>query len=292
MEYQLLSPEEEIEEIYPYRRVWQALILEMGILLAVVAGIVLITRLGIIDNTYSREISVILCLLPIGTFTLITIRREVAVLQPRQGLLMVLILSVIVTNGVAWTITEYLITPDKWLNQIGFFSRILGYMLTSGVLAAFIIYAILRYTIWPEHIRIRIDGVAYSVPIALGYALVFNLHFVLSQEPTLSAMAIRILTTVYLHIVIGALMSYFLAELTIGTVPFYWLPMGLAITAFLSGVFIAFRRVATVSGLGTRDIGGLLLVIGFTAVVLGALAFLIENADTRMAARIGAKRVR
>ncbi len=292
LEYQLLSPEDEVEEIYPYRRVWRALITEMVLLLIVVGGVIGAIRFGVVEDTQAPELAVLVALVPLGAFYWMSVRREQDVLQPRKGLLLVLVLSLIVGNGVAWPIIEFVFTPDDWLPESGFFSRIIGYALTLGVLAEFAKYVVVRYTVWPERFRTRLDGIAYSIPAALGYATVINLHFVLNEDPTLSAAVIRIITNVYMHISIGAIVGYFLAELAIGGAPAFWLPMGLVIAAFLSGIYIAFRRIATVSGLSSRDVGGALAIAGFTIVVLGALSFLIESADARMASRARVRRIR
>lgn len=292
LEYQLLSPEEDIEELFPYRRVWRTLITEMSILLLAVAAIIVATRAGLLQDVYSAEISVGLTLLPIAVFYLLSVRRETQALQARAGLLTILVLSLVVANGVALPIINLVITPDRWLTESGFFSRIIGYMLTVGILAEFVKYAVVRYTTWPVGFRERVDGVAYSIPAALGYATIVNLHFVLDETPTLSAAAMRILVMVYIHITVGAIMGYFLSEMAIGAVSFFWLPLGLFISAFISGLFFAFRQVATVSGLSSRDIGALFLAMGFAIIILGALAFVIESADERMAAKAGIRRIR
>ena len=39
-------------------------------------------------------------------------------------------------------------------------------------------------------------------------------------------------------------------------------------------------------------IGGLFLVIGLTAAILGILSFIIESADARMADKLGVRRIR
>ncbi len=293
LEYQLLSPEEEAEEIFPFRRVWRALFVEMGALLVVVVGILIATRIGMLEDSYSPQLNVLLALAPVGIFIVVSVRRERRAPQPREGLPAVLILSAIAANGAAWPVIGSVFTPERWLADAGFFSRIIGYTLTLGALAALVKVLVLRYTVWPMRFRARLDGVAYGVPAALGYATVITLHFVRDEEPILSAAAIRVLTNVYLHIAVGAILGYFLAELAIGSnVPVLWLPLGLSISAFLSGVYIAFRRIASVSGLGSRDLGGMALVIGFAALLLGALAFLIESADERTAARRGWRRLR
>lgn len=292
LEYKLLSPEESVEEYYPFRRVWRSLLIEMIILLAALIGIIAANRLGFIENVYSPRLSIFLIILPLITFYLVSIRGEVRARQPRQGLSLILITSLIVTNGVAVPIINTVFTPERWLTEAGFFSRIIGHTLSLGILAEFVKYAVVRYTVWPQRFRGRLDGVAYSIPAALGYATILNIHLVLDEKPLLISSAIRILITVYIHIAVGVIMGYFLGELAIGKVTYIWLPLGLVISAFISSVFFAFRQVATVSGLSSRDIGGVFLAIGFSVVILGIVAFLIESADERMAGRLGTKRVR
>lgn len=101
-------------------------------------------------------------------------------------------------------------------------------------------------------------------------------------NPLSSSAAVNILTNVYIHIAIGAIIGYFLGELAIGTPSAIWLPIGLVVAAMLSGIHFAFRGIAISSGLGSRAIGGLFLVIGLTAVTLGILSFIIESADCCM----------
>ena len=292
LEYQLLSPEEDIEEIFPYRRVWRALTLEMVVFLALIIGIIIATTLGIIEDRYQEPLSVFLTLAPFGIFYLISVRGEQRVTQPRERLVLILVMSAVVANGVAWPVIRFAFTPERWLVDSGFFTRIIGYTLTLGVLAEILKYLVLRYTVWPRRFRIRLDGIAYSVPAALGYAFIVNIQFILTEEPILSAAAVRILTNVFLHIMVGAMIGYFLGELTFGEAPFFWMPMGLGIAAFISGIFVAFRQVSTVSGLGSRALGSLFLVVGFAVFILGVIAFLTESADRQMQERTGGQRIR
>jgi hypothetical protein len=296
-DYQLLSPEEAAEEIYPYRRVWRSLITEMTLLGGVIAIILIADLLGFVPNTYNPILLVLLSLFPIGLFYWISLRGEQDALQPRPHLLRTLIYSVILTNGVAITLINNVFTPAIWLHNVSFFGRLFGYMFTLGILAEFLKYALVRYTLFPDHFRIRIDGIAYCIPAALGYALVLNLRFVLLDEPTLTAAAIRILVNNFSHIAIGTIMGYFLSEIAFERTSIYWLPLGLFISALVSGIYAAFRVITIVSGLnvastGNRPIGVVFLVIGFAIAILGIIAFLIESADARLADKQGVRRIR
>ncbi|MBI5931611.1 MAG: PrsW family intramembrane metalloprotease [Chloroflexi bacterium] len=291
-DFQLLAPAEAGEEPFPYRRVWRTLILELAVLGGAVIFVIMATRLGLVADTYSRTLSSGLALLPIVVFLFFSVRRERRVLEPRQGLIAILFLSMVIANGLAVPVINEVFTPERWLPGAGFFNRILGYAFTIGILSEFIKYAVVRYTMWPSRFRIRLDGIAYSTAAALGFATVLNLRLVLYDELTLSSAAINILTNVYIHIAIAAVMGYFLGELAIGNPSAMWLPIGLFVAAMLSGIHFAFRGIAIASGLGSRAIGGLFLVIGLTAAILGVLSFIIESADARMADKLGVRRIR
>lgn len=293
LEYQLLSPEEEIEETFPYRRVWRALALEMGLLLLIVGVIYVLIQAGVLANQYTPTLSLVVAVLPIGLFYAVSVRRELQAIQPRSQLSVILLLSIIAANGVAWPFIHLVITPDHWLPEAGFFSRIIGYTLTLGIVGEITKYLVVRYTIWPQQIRMRLDGIAYSVPAALGYALIMNVQYILNEDPLLTSAIFRVVINVYLHIAAGAVMGYFLAELAINpNGPFYWFPMGLSLSAFLGSLYFVFRRVSISSGLGSRPLGGILLSIAFAILILGILSFIIENAEERAAARQGVRRIR
>lgn len=292
LDYQLLSPDENVDEVYPYRRVWRALVTELGLVLLICGGLYFLVGFGILADTFSPIAKVLLSLVPVVLFYLISIRRERRAIRPRRGLLGLFVYTVIVTNGIVIPIIDLVITPELWLAEGDFFARVIGYTLTLGIVVSATFYALPRYTVWPNAFEVRIDGIAFSVPVALGYATVLNLRLILEGEPTMDAMALRVLVNVYLYVAMSAVMGYFLAELTIGSVQPFWLPLGLFVTSFLGGLFFSFRRIAIVAGLGSRDIGALFLVIGFAVVVLFALSFLIENAEERMAAIRGVRRIR
>ena len=297
MNYQLLSPEEEIQQIYPYRRVWRSLIIEMTLSLLVMSTILLLVTFNAIRNDAQPELHFLLAILPILLFGWFSARVERRVYQPRPHLISVMVLSMVLANGVAALLLDEVYTPKLWLPQTGFFGRIFGYMATAGILSAFIQYGVIRYTVWENSFRIRLDGVAYGVATAVGYATVFNVRYILFEDPLLTAAVIRILSTLYMHILVGVLMGYFTGEFAIGRPPIFWIPLGLGITSFVYGIYMAFRSISVKSGFsleatGDRPIGPYFLAIGLTVVTLGIVFFLIESADERMAHRAGVERIR
>lgn len=289
----LLAPEEEVVEVYPYRRVWPTTWLEVGALAAVVTAIVVLTDyVGVLPADYAASLpKTALALLPFAAWLVFSYRAEHTAIEPRHGLLRLLILGALVASGVAIPLEERLFLPDRWLLASGFFSRALGYAFTIGFTAEFLKYAVLRYTIWPQRFQQRMDGVAYGLAVSLGFATVYNLRFALYTDATLAATALRVASNTFQHMALGVILGYFLAELRIGRPPVFWIPAGLFLTALLSGFYYGFHALAIVGGLGASPIRGLLLSLGVIGTVLLIMAFLIESADTRMEALTGRRQL-
>jgi hypothetical protein len=290
----LLAPEEELEEVYPYRRVWRTGSLEVGVLLLATILILILTDVFNVLPSDSRDPSLKIGIagLPLLAWFAFSYRSERRALQPRQGLIGVVVLGALVANGIAAPLEERLFTPDQWLPGVSFFGRVLGYMLTVGFAAEFLKYAVMRYTVWPHRFRQRLDGVAYALAVSVGYAAVFNVRFALYTDATLSATALRVASITCSQLAAGLIMGFFLAELRIGRPPIFWIPLGLLIASFISGLYYAFRSIAIVGSLNvgttaSSPVRGLALAVGLVAVMFALIAFIIESADTRMEALTG-----
>jgi RsiW-degrading membrane proteinase PrsW (M82 family) len=290
----LLAPEEEIEEIYPYRRVWRTSWQEVGVLLAAVLLIFILTRLlgALPVDLRSPLPKVAIALLPLAAWLIFSYGGERRALIRRRGLVGMLILGGLVANGVAVPLEEHLFLPEQWLPSAGFFGRVLGYAVTVGFTGEFLKYAVLRYTIWPEHIMQRLDGVAYALAVSMGYAVTLNLRAALFSDATLLATALRVASITFSHLGIGVVMGFFLAELVVGRTTVFWIPTGLSLAALLSGIYYGFRGIAIVGGLsvagtGAAPIRGLALAFGLVTVLFTSFAFIIANADARMEALAG-----
>lgn len=290
----LLAPQEEAEEIYPYRRVWRTSWLEVSLLLVTVLLIFLLTNLfGVLPSDLRAPLpKVAIALLPLVAWLLFSYWGEQRALQGRHGLIGLLILGGLVANGITVPLEEHLFRPDQWLPTAGFFGRVLGYAFTIGFTGEFLKYAAIRYTVWPERITQRLDGVAYALAVSLGYAITFNLRFALFSDATLLATALRVASVTFSQLALGVVLGFFLAELAIARVQVFWIPLGLSVASLLNGLYYAFHGVAIVGGLsvegtGASPVRGLALAFGLVAATFMTFAFLIANADARMEALTG-----
>ncbi len=235
-------------------------------------------------------------MLPLLAWFAISYRGERNALEPRAGILGVMILGALVANGVAIPLEERLFTPDRWLPSSSFFGRVFGYMFTIGFTIEFLKYAILRYTVWPREFRQRLDGIAYALAVSQGFAVMVNLRVALDPDTTLLATTLRVASITYSHLAIGLIVGVFLAELRLGKQPIFWMPMGLLFAAFLEGLYFAFRSLSIVGGLkigstASSPVRGLLLAVGLISLMYLILSFLIESADSRMEALAGRGRM-
>ncbi len=293
----LLAPEPEVEEIYPYRRVWRTAWSEVLVLFGVALALYALTDLfGVLPGDLRDPLlRMAVALLPLALWLVFSYGGERRALRPRPDLLRVLVLGALVANAVAVPLEEHVFLPDRWLPGAGFGGRLLGYTLTIGFTAEFLKYLVLRYTIWPRRITQRLDGIAYSLAASVGYAVVLNLRFALFTDATLQATALRVASITLPHLAVGAIIGFFLAELWIGRTAIFWLPAGLGIAAFISGAHYAFRAIAITSSPSVADTGssplpGLLLAFGLVAVLFAIFAFLIASADARAQALASPRR--
>ena len=282
----LLTPPQQEAEIYPYRRVWQSITIEVGILLAITMLLFVLTSIiqVSIPTRFHTPIRIGLALLPIGLWLYFSWWRERFAPQPRERLLAVMIISALAANAIGIPLAEEFLQVDRWLSLSSAVSRIIGYTFTVGIVQGFIKYLVIRYSAWPDFFRVRLDSVAYGAAAGIGYASVLNLQLVFSDAPAPDVAAARIFANVTLHIVTGILIGYGLAELWLGTPPSLLPVFTLALGALITGIAIPVRAglVNAALGFGISSPRPLLGIV-FSAVLLIlpalALSFFIDSAE-------------
>jgi RsiW-degrading membrane proteinase PrsW (M82 family) len=236
-----------------------------------------------------------LALLPVGLWGIFSWWQERFVPQPRLRLLPVLAISALIANAVGLPLVNDFLQVDRWLPLSSALMRIAGYTFTVGVVQEVLKYLVVYYTVWPNQFRIRLDGVAYGAASAIGYATVLNLHFVLSGTPPADVAAVRIFTTLALHLVTSAIVGYGLAEVRFSRPTPFLVATTIALAAFVTGVAIPVRAGLVNANL-SLDVNGTqpflntstarpLLGLGVSiALLIGlnlVLSFLFEGAERR-----------
>lgn len=281
---------EEAAEAYPYRRVWRTAWLEVIVLFLVAFALHALTEIaGVLSSSPAPTAArAMLAALPALLWFGVSYRSERRAPLPRRDLVRVLVLGALVASGIAVPLEEQLFQPDRWLPGLDFFGRLFGYATTVGFTAEFLKYLVLRYTIWPQRINQRLDGVAYGLAVSTGFATVLALRFALFTQASLAATALRMVSITLPQLGTGVIIGFFLAELWIGRTAILWLPLGLSLAALANSAHYAFRAIAITGSPGIDSTGsspllGLLLAAGFVALVFSLFAFLIASADTRAA---------
>jgi protease PrsW len=295
----LITPPEEEKEIYPYRRVWRSLILEAGALFGVAAVLFVVS--GILSIApparFYQIINVALALLPVGLWLLFSWRNERLVPQPRQRLITVMMVSGLVANAIGVPLVDNFLQPDRWLSLASAIDRIVGYTFTVGIVQEVLKYVVVRYAVWPDCFRTRLDAIAYCAASAIGYATVVNLHFALSYAALPYFAALRVFDTVAINLAASIVVAYGLAEITFSKPSPFVLMLTVALAAFVKGASIPLRsglvnaslfipvpvadKVTPAAISSVKPAGGLGLGAGVLLVIALTVSFLMAQAELR-----------
>lgn len=285
----LITPPREEEEVYPYRRVWRSIFLETGILLLLMVGFVLAGAfIGLdVPQNIRPVLNIVLASSPALLWLLFSRIPENFAIEPRIRLLTTFTVTALVANAVGLPILNSILQPESWLPQQDTTSRIIGYMLSVGILQEFLKYLVIRLIVWPDYYRVRLDAIAYGVAGAVGYALVLNIDFVLSHPMAApDTVMIRVFATVTMHIIGSMLVAYGLAETYFSNALSFLLPAMLFLAAAFVGIAIPTRAdflnaslVLTVSTQNT--LFGMAFAVASYAGALAVLFFLFSTVEQR-----------
>jgi RsiW-degrading membrane proteinase PrsW (M82 family) len=280
-----ITPPKEEEEIYPYRRVWSSIIAESGVMVAVAIIIFLVTRFVDVPRHLYPPIGVAISITPVGLWLGLSWWRERFVPQPRAKLIAVAVISALAANAIAIPLVEDFLQVDKWLPLENAINRIIGYTFTQGLVQAILTYLVIRYLVWPDNFRVRLDSIAYGAASAVGYATILNLHFVLSSNPSPDMAAFRVFDALAVQLAVNIIIGYGLSEVCFNARPFpILLTATVALAAFISGLAIPLRSGLTNAtleqGVGAvSPIRGFLLSAALLAAVSFVFSFLFDNAE-------------
>jgi RsiW-degrading membrane proteinase PrsW (M82 family) len=286
--YRLLTPPDEIEEIYPYRRVWWSLALESGILFGAAAVLyIAFSFLSVrLPEAVLQPLNVLLALLPAGLWLVFSVWRERSATEPRRRLLFVALITALVANAIALPFLDHVLQPDRWLSLANATNRIIGYTFTVGIIQEVLKYVVVRYLAWDTEYRVRLDSVAYTLASAIGYSTVLNLSFVLNNVVTPDVAIIQIVNYVTLNFVGSLIAAYGLAEVRFDNPNPFLLTSMIALAALLNGAVIPLRSGLVNAGFSlvgsTPGVAfGLVVSIGVLVAVAFVVSFLFNAAERR-----------
>ncbi|HOA23838.1 MAG TPA: hypothetical protein PK801_06910 [Aggregatilineales bacterium] len=219
---------------------WQTSLFILGLLLAVIVALAIAGQFFGAEVTGAPRIilgvaiSVLPALLWLFFLTRLAALREVE-LSPLLPTMFVL--AALIAAAIARPLLFEIIDLDGWLAQATASSRLSANILLGGSIHAFLLYAMVRYTVWQtpsfEH---RADGVLYGLVTSWGYAATYNTLFVFDYGGvSLVNGSYRILTQTFAFLVTGLVLGYFLGRNRFEDMPFYFMSAGVALAGFLNG---------------------------------------------------------
>ncbi|MFQ3565415.1 MAG: PrsW family glutamic-type intramembrane protease [Aggregatilineales bacterium] len=283
-----ITPPQEDQEIYPYRRVWPSLGLENGIFFAVTASIFFAVNFlsFSLPETFVRPLNLALALLPLGLWLLFSYRAEFRVPQPRERLLAVLIISALAANAIGIPLLNDFFQVERWVPLGDNSERILGYTFTVGAVQEIIKYLVIRYLTWPRLFRTRADSIAYGAASAIGYGTVENLHFVFSGAALPDYAAIYIFDTIAVNLAGSIIVAYGLSETRFSNASPFLLPFMVFLASLTTGTVVTLRAGLinasfTLQGAFARPLLGFLFSVGVLLAASVVFIFLFENSERR-----------
>lgn len=289
----LASPKE--LEVYPYRRVWRSIIIEVGLLFSVAIGLfVLVNWVGVVIPPSLRGIvNLALALLPALLWYSFSYVPERLVPRPRPRLGVVFVITLFLSGSIGLQVVEQIIQPERWLALASASNRILGYTLTIGVLQEFLKYAVIRTVVWPELLRIRADSIAYGAATAVSYGTVLNVSLALTTPILPDAFANRVFSQIAIQLGGSIVLAYALAETKFISGSLFLLPLTFLLSALVTGIAIPLRSGLINASIALPNAQGLLvssprplfgLVFSLIVIIVPIIvvSFLFNNADRRL----------
>jgi len=247
-----------------------------------------------LDGATLVVVSVVLALVPAAIWIVVFYRQDSREPEPKRMVLAVFILSALLARAVGIPLVEEVFRVGSWLDA-GVLYHILGAVLVIGFTEQFLIYAAVRYSVYPTpEFDERVDGIIYGTAAGLGYASLVNVQYVLqSGGLDLTAGVIRVAVTALALASFGGLTGYFLGRCKFDDEPVWWMPAGLTLAATLNGLFVYALGEVSTTGIGLQGGGynpwpGLILATVVAAVTFAALFYLIRRLAGRAPQAAGA----
>jgi RsiW-degrading membrane proteinase PrsW (M82 family) len=278
------------------RGVWWASLLGVAILVVFVALVALLANLTQphLEGVPLVVVGAILALVPAALWLALFYLQDVREPEPKGLVLAVFVLGALVARAVGTPLIEEVFHASSWLATSPLI-HILGAILVIGFTQQFLIYAVVRYSVYNSaEFDERVDGIVYATAAALGYATMVNVEYVVqSGGVDLAAGVIRIAVTALALASFGGLVGYFLGRCKFEDEPFWWMPAGLALAAVLDGLFTYFRGEVTTTAVGWMGGGynpwpGLILGAVVALATFGALFYLVQRLKRRVPQATGA----
>ena len=183
-------------------------------------------------------LGLVFSIVPAALWLIVFYRTDRLEPEPKRMVFNVFLVGALVTAALHAPILDGIFAVNDWLYR-SWWSQLLGSIAIIGMVEQAFVWAIVRYTMFshPEFDE-RVDGVIYAVAAGLGVATVLNFQYVLSRGGVdLNIGSIRMVVTAMAQASFAGVLGYFIGQARFERTPIYYMPMGLTITAVISGLF-------------------------------------------------------
>lgn len=283
----IIAPPTE-DEVYPYRRVWRSISIQVSIMILITVTIVLIAEIFAIqlDGTVNLVVSGLLIFLPVILWLIFSVFPESLVLEPRTNLITIAIISGLAGSAIGIPLVEEFFQIDKWLPLESALQRILGFTFTVGIVDSALKFFIIRYIVFPQNLRMRTDTIAYCVASSIGYSFVVSLHLISDIQPTYSIAILYVFSNYTIQLASSMFIAYGLSETYFDNPIPIVLPISIFSGALVVGIISPFvsglmNGPLTTQGNSDRPIASLGFLIAVLLLILGLTFFFYTIAQQR-----------
>lgn len=287
----LLTPPADTGERYPYARVWRGLVLLCGSTLLTALAFLVTALVGVnFERSLHAPLHFGLALLPAALWVVFAWLPERGVDDPRQGLEVAFVVTALVASGVTIPVLQTVLQTERWLPLADVVTRLVGYTTTLGVAQEISKYSVVRAVAWDNHLRVRVDAVAYCAAAALGYATAVLLNEALRTPAAPTAAALSMFSTAALSLAPSLLVAYGIGEARLGSPTPFLLLFVFALAALVFGVASTLRGALTNAALSLTvsaptPLFGLAIAAAVLLLIGVSVALLIITAERREAQR-------
>lgn len=264
--------------------------LELLGLLIFVAVFNLIAGIGAALNDVGLVIvGLVMAVVPALLWLAIFYRIDRAEPEPKRLVIGVYLTGLLLAAALHLPIFGVIFATESWMGAY-WWSQLLGGILVVGIVTMAIVYVSVRVVVFdnPEFDE-RLDGIIYAVAAGLGVATVSNFVYVVQNGGVdLNIGSIRMVVDTLGYASMAGVLGYFLGQARFEKTPIYYLPVGVLLSATLTGVyFFLIGRTGdsglTVGGLTVEVWRDLILGIFMALVVMGAVTYLVRRANEETA---------
>jgi len=272
-----------LEKVARNRRgLWISVIIALLGLLAFVAVFNLVVPgFGAeLDGAPLILLGLVFSVIPAALWLVVFYRMDRLELEPKRMVFNVFLIGALVAAALHAPILNGIFAVNDWLYS-SWWSQLLGSIVIIGMVEQAFVWAIVRYTVFssPEFDE-RVDGVIYAIAAGLGVATVLNFQYVLSRGGVdLDIGSIRMVVTAMAQASFAGVLGYFIGQARFERTPVYYMPMGLTITAVISGLFAFLLDRTSGGALNAFPWTDLLFAAIVAVVSMGIVFWLIARAN-------------